>query len=461
MKKVAIKPTIDQEKSSIHLIQLFDKAALIKLPYKTVHMRKLVFCTILLAISFLKLSAQITSGEKVKVFLECTYEWLCDFDYVRTELKMVDFVRDRFQSDVHVLVNIQFNSAGGEQHQLTFITGSRFAGMNDTLTYYNDPTATQDDKRRKLVQYLKLGLTRYVARTNASSKMLISYVADTTNKGIAEAPPKDKWNYWVYQFGTSIYLNGNQNYNSRYFYGYINADRETEEWKTNFYVSFNKSKDIFKEDGEETEFLSKNYSAGAQVAKSIDKHWSYGLSANYQNYLYGNIKAGYLVRPKLEYSVFPYEKFNTQRIVFQYLIGPQYNKYYDTTVYFKTEEWQLQQSMNIITSFTKPWGSVNVGIFYSSYFEDFKKYNLSFNGGINWKIAKGLLFGVYGYYALVHDQIALRKGDATRDEILRQNRELLSSFEFNLGFGFSYRFGSISNSIVNPRFRGLNYSVSW
>jgi hypothetical protein len=30
-----------------------------------------------------------------------------------------------------------------------------------------------------------------------------------------------------------------------------------------------------------------------------------------------------------------------------------------------------------------------------------------------------------------------------------------------LGVGFSYRFGSIRNSIVNPRFKGLSYSINF
>jgi len=104
---------------------------------------------------------------------------------------------------------------------------------------------------------------------------------------------------------------------------------------------------------------------------------------------------------------------------------------------------------------------INLGIFWSNYFDDLSKNNLSFNGAVSWKIVKGLNFGIYGFYGLIHDQIGLRKGGATRDQLLTNNRELLSSYEYNLGFGFSYRFGSISNSIVNPRFKGLNYSINF
>ena len=374
---------------------------------------------------------------------------------------MVEFVRDRFESDVHVMVNSQFSNSGGEQNQMNFIGQQRFQGLTDTLTYFNDPTATDDDKRKQLVKYLKLGLTRYVAKTDAGKYLEITFAGTDTTKSSKTFSKKDPWNYWVFQFGGSANFNGSRNYQSNSLYGYVNADQETEEWKNSFYVSADKSKQIFKDDSTESKFESKSYSAGVQIAKSINKHWSYGISAGYQNYFYSNIKAGFSLKPKIEYSLFPYSKFNSQRIVFQYMVGPIHNKYYDTTVYFKTKELQLEQSLNIITSFNQPWGNINIGIFWSNYFDDFSKNNLSFNGAINWKIAKGLNFGLYGYYALVHDQIALRKGGASRDELLIRNKELFSSFEYNLGFGFSYRFGSISNSTVNPRFKGLSYSVSF
>lgn len=427
-------------------------------------MRKALFCCIAICVfsatSFSQKN-QSTAG-KIKVFLDCTRPWLCDYDYVRTEMKMVDFVRDRMVSDVHIMVNTQFSNSGGEQNQLNFLGQGRFSGDNDTLTYFNDPTTTDDEKRKKLVQHLELGLVHYVAKTDAASGIKITYTGkDTDSSKTAALPQKDRWNYWVIQFGASFSMNGNRNYNSHSGYGYINADRETEKLKTSLYVSSQNSTDIFKDTNGDTKFYTKRLEAGGRHVISFTKHWSAGISAAYQRSLYNNIKGGGTVKPMLEYSLFPYSKFNSERIVVQYMLGPLYNQYYDTTIFFKTKEWQLQQSVNIIASFTKPWGSVNLGVFWSNYFETIKKNNLSFNGAVSWKIAKGLNFGVYGYYGLIHDQIALRKGDATRDQLLRQNRELLTSFEYNLGFGFSYRFGSVANSIVNPRFKGLSYSVSF
>ncbi|MDB5221745.1 MAG: hypothetical protein JWN83_412 [Chitinophagaceae bacterium] len=420
-------------------------------------MRKILFAFLLVLFSIKGFSQ--TSAEKLKVYLDCTQSWLCDFDYVRSEMKMVTFVRDRFDADVHVMVNTQNSSSGGIQAQINFIGQKAFHNFSDTLTYFNDPTTTEDGQRKKLVQYLKLGLVRYISKTPAGSELQISY-ADK-KKDTASTTQIDKWKSWVYQIGANGSLSGSQNYKQHSVYAYISADKETEKWKINFSLSANRDVQIYIQDTSRSKFTRKEYYSDLQVARSINAHWSYGIATSYANSLYSNIKFGIRVRPKLEYSFYPYSKFNSQRIVVQYMLGPIYNNYFDTTVYFKTKEFQIQQSLNIITSFTQPWGSINLGIFYSNYFDDLSKNDLSFNGAVSWRIVKGLNFAVYGNYGLINDQIGLRKGSFTRDELLVRNRELKSSFQYNVGMGFSYRFGSISNSIVNPRFKGLNYSINF
>lgn len=396
---------------------------------------------------------------KIKVYLDCSNTWICDQEYIRSKINVVDFVRDRFDADVHVLVSAQSSSAGGIQATLNFIGQKKFAPFSDTLTYYNDPTATEDEQRKHMLQQLSLGLVYFISKTTEAGRVHISF--DEAGKSKANtADTVDKWKNWVFQFGANGSLNGSQNYKEHYLNGYFSANKETELWKINLNVSANKNVQTFIDDSSRSTFTRKEYEASAEVARSINKHWSYGASAAFENSLYSNLSASYSFKPKLEYSLIPYAQFNTKRIVFQYMIGPDYNKYYDTTIYLKTYELQVQQDANLIASFTQPWGSINLGVFYSNYFDDFSKNSISFNGAISWRIVKGLNFALWGNYGLIHNQIGLRKGSATRDELLVKNRELRSTYKYNLGVGFSYRFGSILNNIVNPRFKGLNYSIN-
>ena len=57
-----------------------------------------------------------------------------------------------------------------------------------------------------------------------------------------------------------------------------------------------------------------------------------------------------------------------------------------------------------------------------------------------------------GRYPAIHDQINLRKGTATLDELLLRRRELASNFSYSFQVGLSYSFGSIFSNVVNPRF---------
>ena len=418
----------------------------------------------ILSFSFDTLSAQNENKqqEKVKVFLDCVQPWLCDFDYVRTEMKMVDFVFDRFQSDVHMQMNSQFLSSGGAQTQLTFLGLKRFGGMNDTLTYFVDPTATDDEKRKLLVHYLKLGLTRFLAKTDVAKYLELNYgaAADSTQNKKDENR-KDKWNSWRFSMGVSGFFDGSQNIKSSHTNGYLNGSRETNFSKISISLNLSNDKTVYTyADGTKDHADSRQLGFEFFYVKKLNEHLGVGSNLSYTHSIVENLDHRIGLKPRIEYSFTPYSKFNSERVLLQYIIGPEYSSYVDTTIYFKTEEMQFQESLNLITSFVKPWGSINLGIFFSNYMSDFRKNNLSFTGSVNWRIFKGFNFAVGGSYAFVRDQINIQKGTASITDVLTRRRALLSSYNYFVGIGFSYSFGSIYNNAIFPAFRGLNWSLS-
>jgi hypothetical protein len=78
-------------------------------------------------------------------------------------------------------------------------------------------------------------------------------------------------------------------------------------------------------------------------------------------------------------------------------------------------------------------------------------------GNADIRLFKGFSISLYGGYSKIEDQIALRKGAATQEEILLRLRQQATDYSFNYSLGFSYSFGSIFNSIVNPRFNGAGF----
>jgi len=402
---------------------------------------------------------------RLKVFLDCTQGWLCDYDYVRSEIKYVDFVRDRFLADVHVIVNTNFTSAGGSQQVLGFLGLKNYSGLNDSLTLFNEPTATDQMRRETLVKYLKLGLTRYVARTALAESIAISYqgapsdTATTNNDNPVKADP---WKYWIFSLGASGFFDGDQNYSSHNINSFVNADKETEKLRINFSVRYGLNRNRFQISP--TEKLTINlyrYNGSFSLAKKWDEHWAGGIESEYRKDVFSNIDNRLLVRPRIEYSFTPYKKFNTDRVIAQYMVGPEWSDYDTTTIYLQTKEMRMRQDLNVISSFTKPWGTVNVGAFWSNYMHNFGLYNFSVSGSVNWNIFKGLQFAVGGQYSLVRDQIFLPNISATRDDLLTRRRALATGYSYFVGVGFSYRFGSMFNNQVHPTFRGLNWGLSF
>jgi len=399
---------------------------------------------------------------KTKVYIECSSSWLCDFDYLRTELSMVDFVRDRFIADVHVQVNTQFTSSGSEQNTLIFKGQNSFLNQDDTLSYFNLSALSDDEKRKKMAKSVLLGLIKYISHTEAANNIIITYnkpaIADTLDL----TRKKDPWNYWIMSLGVNGFFDGDANYKSQSFDSHINADRETEKTKTNIGLSYNYRRNKFVISDQETVVKENPQTRGyANFIVKMNQHWGYGIFSSFTKSEFSNYDLKLSLNPKIEYNVFKYQEFNSQRLVINYGLGIQYNNYKDTTLFFKTKETLFQQDAAIISSFTKPWGNINVGTFYSSYLHDLSKFSLTFSGSVNWNIFKGFKFGIGGSYDITRNLIQLSKQGATRDEVLLQQKQLNSQYTYFFGVGISYQFGSKFNNFINPVFKGSSWGLSF
>lgn len=413
----------------------------------------------------LLLIAQLSFAQpnpKTKVFIECTRSWLCDFDYLRTELGMVDFVRDRFIADVHVQVNTQFTSSGSEQNTITFKGQNSFLNQDDTLSYFNASTLSDDERRIKMVKSVALGLMKYISHTEAANNIVITYNKPAEADTLNPEKQNDPWNYWIMSLGANGFFDGDANYSSESINSYINADRETDKTKTNIGLSYYYRKNKFVVSDEETVVTENPQTNGyVNFINKINEHWGYGIFTSIMSSEFSNYDIRLRLTPKVEYDVFKYKEFNNQRLVISYGLGPQYNNYRDTTIFFKTEETLLLQDAAIISSFNKPWGNINVGAFYNSYLNDLTKFSLSFSGSVNWNIFKGLKFAVGGNYDITRNLIQLSKEGATRDEVLLQQKQLNSQYSYFFGVGLSYQFGTKFNNFINPAFKGLNWNLNF
>lgn len=380
------------------------------------------------------------------VFIDCFF---CDENYIRTEITFVNYVRDPNHADVHVLVTTQRTGGGGEEYTLSFIGQNKAAGLNDTLSFITKQSDTDDLKRQKLTKSLKIGLARYVARTPLSEYLNINYQVPLKVEEVI-----DKWDNWVFSTWINSNLNGEKVSSSVYLSGGLSAERVTHDWKLDF--SLNRSYNENKFDLGDMKILSVShgYNFSSMVVRSVSEHWSIGGFADVSTSTFGNTKLKISTAPAVEYNIFPYTESTRRQLRLMYKIAYENVRYEEETIFDKTAEQLIKQSLSFTLDLRQPWGSVSTTLSGSQFLHDFQKRSLRIFTNLNLRLFEGLSLNLFASYSRINDQLSLRKGQTTTEQILLRRRELATNYRYSGYIGLNYTFGSIYNNIVNPRFGG-------
>jgi hypothetical protein len=387
------------------------------------------------------------------VFIDCQVEG-CDLDYFRTEIPFVDYMRDRKDASLHVLVTTQSTGGGGTAYTLNFIGLRELAALADTLHYHSAQSSTDDQKRSGLASVIKLGLVRYVVRTSGGPQLQVTYKPVPAVVS-AVSPPRDPWNLWVFRINANGNFSGEESQHFTYLRGSTSANRTSEAWKLRMTVQgdYNESKFTFS-DGSKFANYSHSYSATQLLVKSLGPHLSVGERASASASTFLNQKLFLRFAPAVEYNIFPYSESTRRQLSFQYAIGLNSFSYEDTTIFDKLSEVRPDQSITASLDLKQPWGSVSTSLEGAAYLDEFSKRRAVLFNSLSLRLFKGFNFNMYVGASLLRDQLYLAKGELSDEDILVRRRQLASSFSYFAGIGLSYTFGSIFNNVVNPRFEG-------
>jgi len=411
----------------------------------------------LLLISLTILSSLLSSGQEravklaqgaPRVFIDCHQ---CDMAYIRSEISFVSFVREKAEADVHILITIERTGDGGREYTLNFIGRNNFYDIHNTLRYISRRTDTADVERKGLVRVLKIGLVPYVAKTDLGDYLRIDF-----EKRLPEAPLEDKWNFWVFSSGLSGSLSGEQTKNFFSMHSNLSASRvnEKSKFRTGLSGSFNTSRFKIEEDGVTETITSsqRSYNLSTLYVYSLGEHWSIGAWFGLSSSTYNNISLNINPAPAVEYNYFPYSDSTRRQLRFLYRIGYNINFYREETIYDKTRESLLGETMSITLEIKEPWGNISSAIEGFHYFHDFSKNHLMLWANLNLRLYRGFSVGISGRFSKIKDQIYLAKGDLSLEDILLQRKALATSYSYGLSLGINYTFGSIYAGVVNPRF---------
>jgi hypothetical protein len=400
--------------------------------------------------------------QMLRVFLDCGP---CDFDFVRTEISYVDWMRDRADADLHVLARQEVTGSGGRIHTLDFIGLQRFQGKSDTLSYNSGRDDTQDTTRRGLAKVLHMGLMRYIAGTPAADLVAfeITQPANESVIPVTSAQARDPWNAWVFSIGPiSAFTDGESNRNNLSLNYNVGANRVTAAWKINLSARGNYGRNSVTYDigpdsaPRDTTVISgrENYNASVLIVKSMTGRASAGARINAGSSTFSNTKFFINVEPAFEFNVFPYTESTRRQLLFSYSAGVRSQTYAEETIYNLMEETRPVHSGYATYSTRQTWGNANFGVNASQFLHDRSFYNVNFNANMSVNIVRGLSFNFGANYGVVRDQLSLPKEDLTTEEVLLQQQQLATNYRYFGNFGLSYRFGSAVQNVVNTRFGG-------
>ncbi|MCI4446084.1 MAG: hypothetical protein JHC32_08675 [Candidatus Aminicenantes bacterium] len=386
--------------------------------------------------------------EAPRVFIDCHQ---CDMAYIRSEITFVNYVLDRSEADIYILITIQSTADGGREYTLNFIGRNNYYDIHNTLKYVSARTDSADIERKGLVRMLKVGLVPYLAKTDLGDYLKIDF-----EKRLPQSPVEDRWKSWVFSLGLSGSISGEQTKNFFSMNGNLSANRVTEKikFRSGLSANFNNSRFKVEENGV-TDIITSNqrsYNWSTLYVFSLNQHWSVGGWLGLSSSTYNNIAFNFNPAPAIEYNYFPYSDSTRRQLRFLYRIGYNMNFYREETIYDKTKEGLLGESLSVTLEIKEPWGNVSSSLEGFHYFNDFKKNHLVFWTNLNLRLFRGLSVGFYGRFSKIKDQIYLAKGNLSLEDILLQRKALSTTYSYGLSIGISYTFGSIYAGVVNPRF---------
>jgi len=405
--------------------------------------------------------------QSLRVFLDCQGGVRgCDRTFFTQELNYVNWVRDRFDSDVHLLLTSLNAGNGGRQITVYFLGQKGYTGKTDTLVVTTLPNDADDVVRRTLLRTFQLGLAPYVARTPIASRLRVTLANGIVAPAINPRTIKDRWNLWLYRVDGNINASGEQLVRTTNLSTTLSAARTTEQWKINLGATGSYNERDFKvfvtnaatpgvRDTVSVVVLQRAANTNALIGRTLNEHWTAGVkvSAGFSEVL--NQKFSGRVSPAIEYNYFPWTEATRRQLTALYYAGPNHYEYYGTTVFGRDRETRVNHTLLLALTQRQKWGNTNLTLEGSQYLHDLDRNHVTLSGFVDLRLGRGFSLNFRGSASRVRDQIYIAANAQSERDILTQRQQLQTNFRYNVNVGMGYTFGSIYNTIVNQRFGNL------
>jgi hypothetical protein len=365
--------------------------------------------------------------------------------YLKTEVRYVNYVFDRFQCDVQVQCVTEPLGNGASQYRYYFIGYNKFAKQQDTITWHSDPAENSGSIREKSLRAFKRGLLPFLLQTPEGSSIDYQVGGEPDYRNTPD--PWNLWtmNVWLSGSGYGSFLHQettNPLVESRtsnlILHPAISAWRISEKSRIGISVNYEAK---FSKNTPETNYNRQQQTllGNAYYVRSLSKHFSAGGSINMQ--AYGNNLKISILTPTIgaEYNVFSYDQYFKRRLLFGVTTGLDF-------YHFPPGPNATAFKQSVYAGYTtiQKWGFITTDFSFghsgSSTRPNSYNTRTQIGGGIN--LNKNLLF-TFNYVL-------------TTSRYLYSTNSLKDIYRnYNASVGISYYFGSGYRSIVNPRMLGI------
>jgi len=389
-------------------------------------------------------------SQALRVFLDCSQ---CDFNNIRQDIDFVSYVADKSNADVHVLITTRDTATGGREYTFEFIGAGKFADIHQRQVYLSSGSDTDDERRQGVARTFSLGLTSFLIRTPAADRFSLQYTGPAEGAAAPNQQVDDPWDYWIFRVGSSLELNGEERRKSNRIRANFSANRTTEAWKVSFSSNADFNTGEFKlSDGSILDSSTESWSVSGSVNKSIGpEHWAALVRTELRSSTQSNERRDLRQSIGIEWDYFPYSESTRRSFVVQYSVGLARVKYYERTLFDKTEETLGDHRLAAILALRQPWGTTRASAAYSAFLHDSTKYNIDLFADADIRLFRGFGLNIEGSFSRVRNQLYLAAGGVTDEEVLLRLRQLQTGYRYRMQVGFTFQFGSIYNNVVNPR----------
>ena len=403
----------------------------------------------------------------LRVFLDCQGQVPCDRNHFRTEIQWINWMNDREDADVHMIITSEAVGGGGRRFNLDFIGREAMEHLTDALTYTSSGTDVEIETLDGITQAMRLGLMRYAVESGLGAEFEVNFdrtLASTSGAGDAasgtpEAPAfYDPWNYWTFRAGLQGNMSVEELRKGYRFNPSFGADRVTENWKFNFFANLNLNRETTTfpatATSPERDVVNNRdgWNANTTLVRSINSHTSMGATFGGGSSTQNNRKVRVTVTPAIEWNYYPYVEANRRQLIAYYSAGVQFNKYEEETVFGVTQETIPLHRIGVQYRAVEGWGNAGISLDASQYLHESGLYSLGASGNISFRLIRGLELSFSASGQKIEDQIHIQASDFDEEDVLLGNISLPTSYNYQASIGLNYRWGSSFSNIVNTRF---------